>query len=228
MSTQHVVVHSSQLQLEVEEKGRALTCMRWGFRDLFSQRKLLLNCRYENLETYYRDFLGQRCILVADGYYEWKDSKPYAVKSLDEGVMFIGALFRHHEGEMEFSVITCPCTESMFWLHDRQPAMIDEADIDPWLDPEISFDDAVKCLKTVEASKSSIYQVPDVVNSIKNNTPDCLVPLQEYVARQKATGISRFFQPANSQTQPKAQTQMDKKPTKHVRIEEPQKRKKTL
>lgn len=209
LSTQHIIVHSSQLEIDVPEACNVLTSMRWGFRNLFTQRKLLLNARYENLGTYYRDFLTQRCILVVDGYFEWKVKKPYAVRPASTDVLMIAGLFRFNEEENEFSVVTCPCSESMFWLHDRQPAIIEEADMNRWLDPTISFNEVSDCLKTPPSTWFTIYEVPELVNSIKNDIPDCLTPAREFSAKQKAKGIIKYFQPIPLQAKKHVPTAVD-------------------
>lgn len=207
LTKQHIVV----AEVAEEASVRVLTSMQWGFRDLFSQRKLLLNARYENLATYYRKFLGQRCVLVADGYFEWKDNKPYAVKPVGEELLFIAALFRENEGQFEFSVITVPCCTSMQSLHERQPALLELSDFDTWLDPSLSFESAKNCLKAQEANLFEVYEVPPLVSSIKANSAECLMPAQEYRERQKREGIGRYFQPlAHERKEP--QDQKRKKP----------------
>ena len=57
-----------------------------------------------------------------------------------------------------------------------------------------------------------------MVNSIKNDSPDTILPLEEYQAKQKASGIMRFYRPA--QKRKEKETSIEE-PTKKPKLSEP-------
>jgi len=89
----------------------------------------------------------------------------------DKKMFLFAALYakRHHnDQEVEtYTIITVDSGKKLSWLHDRQPAILDNEDkLRLWLDPSISFDEAVRAIETVDEG-IQYYEVSDVVNSIK-------------------------------------------------------------
>jgi putative SOS response-associated peptidase YedK len=92
----------------------------------------------------FRDaFKRHRCIVPASGYYEWlkrPDGKqPYFISAADRGVLSLAGLWdqwRNPEtGELMTSctIIVTDANELTGTIHNRMPAVLDNADVRPWL-----------------------------------------------------------------------------------------------
>jgi len=77
---------------------------------------------------------GQRCLVVTDGFYEWKkpEKQPYAVAMADKSHMV-----------MSCTIITCPLIGT---LHDRMPVILAEEDWAEWLGEEPAMPEEIKAL----------------------------------------------------------------------------------
>ena len=68
-------------------------------------------------------------------------------------------------------------------IHDRMPVFLNEHTKSLWLNPEVSFK---QCFKEIMAAKVyeglSFYEVGELVNSVKYDTPDVILPRAEYEA----------------------------------------------
>lgn len=134
--------------------GVAPVQCRWGLVPFFSKaidrRFLCTNARSETVATTpsYRDpFKRRRCLIPADGYYEWTGEKGKKVKWLftradGKPMMFPGlwdsATIPNAEGEPErlesFTMLTCAPGPDQANYHDRQPVILEREDWGTWLD----------------------------------------------------------------------------------------------
>jgi putative SOS response-associated peptidase YedK len=62
-------------------------------------------------------------------------------------------------------------------VHDRMPVMLMPDDYDRWLDPAMTIDDLRALLKPYDPNLMKAYEVSRAVNSVKNDTPECVEPL---------------------------------------------------
>ena len=137
--------------------------IRWGLVPFFSKaidrRFLCTNARSETVATTpsYRDpFKRRRCLIPADGYYEWTGETPKGTRGAANGkktkwlftradgrpMMFPGlwdsATVPNAEGEPErlesFTMLTCAPGPDQANYHDRQPVILERADWGTWLD----------------------------------------------------------------------------------------------
>src|SRR5689334_22782050 len=135
---------------------RRLDLLRWGLvRPKTSAPGGLAMVRAESLATrasFAAAFRGRRCLLLADGFYEWrrtgKRSFPHYFHRA-AGAPFVTAGIwypappREGEGPVSLdscAVITRPARAPVDAVHDRMPALLAAEHLDAWLDP--SFDDA--------------------------------------------------------------------------------------
>jgi putative SOS response-associated peptidase YedK len=91
---------------------------------------------------------GQRCLVVTDGFYEWKtldpkgkQKQPYAIAMADGPMVMAGLWARWknpQSGEevLSCTIITCPPNDVMAELHDRMPVILPESDWSKWLGEE--------------------------------------------------------------------------------------------
>ncbi|CAG0914941.1 unnamed protein product [Notodromas monacha] len=98
-----------------------------------------------------------------------------------------------HPEIYSFSAITVPCHESVEFVHDRMPAILEGQDaIDLWLDPNVPAEKAVKSLKA--CGNLAYHKVSQFCNNIHNDSVVCVRPLTESTTRigNQAT-ITNFF-----------------------------------
>lgn len=135
--------------------------------------------------------------MTVNGYYEWDETnpnklKPYIIKSEEEGeLLYLACLYNNafHEkiGESynHFVVLTMNAASSLEKIHHRMPVFLNEKTKEMWLDPNCKFQDVFKEIiesRHYQDGGLTFYQVGEIVNSIKNDTPDCILTKAEYEA----------------------------------------------
>lgn len=172
---------------------RRLRLMRWGLvpswaKDAKAGYKTI-NARAETMmqKPLFKALLkGKRCLVLADGYYEWRkqspDKKPlrYVLKSR-EPFAFAGLWDLWHGAEggelLTFTIVTTRANELIQPAHDRMPVMLKPEHEQAWLDPK--FTDAERLSGMLEPYPSELmegYQVSSACNSPACEGPECIEP----------------------------------------------------
>jgi putative SOS response-associated peptidase YedK len=189
------VAPTNEVPVVVQQGSRRLISCRWGFvpawaKDMSSSYKMI-NARAESLtgkSSFRKAFEQQRCLVVADGFYEWRKEgkvrKPMYIR-LKSGEPFGMAglynVWHSPEGEdiCTCTIITTDANELVRPVHDRMPVIAAKSDFDPWLDPRTGdFEKLKGILKPCAAETLEIYEVTPEVNSPKNNSPENIEPLK--------------------------------------------------
>ncbi|HMP99057.1 MAG TPA: SOS response-associated peptidase [Cyclobacteriaceae bacterium] len=119
-----------------------------------------------------------RCIIPADGYYEWKASGkksriPYRVCLNNKEAFSFAGIWEEYETEEgdvhTFTIITTLANASVAEMNDRMPVIFDKQQEKVWLDPNTSESDLINLLKPIAAEKLFSYTVSPRVNNTKNN-----------------------------------------------------------
>ncbi|MBN2331272.1 MAG: SOS response-associated peptidase [Candidatus Aenigmarchaeota archaeon] len=143
-------------------------------------------------------FFGRRCLVIADGFYEWEKEGgakvPYYVRLKDRPVFGFAGLWdqwKSPEGAVikSCAIITVWPNEFMKGIHDRMPAILPKSSEPAWLDPENKEkSDLLSLLRPCDSSSMEAYQVSNAVNDPLNNSEDCIKPVP-----RKDRGLSKFF-----------------------------------
>jgi len=175
------------------DRRRALTAYRWGLIPSWAKdpkiASRLFNARSETVATSgaFRDsFRKRRCIVPADGFYEWKrdgsDRQPYLIRRADGGPLALAGLWsawRDPETDQTrrtFTILTTTPNELMATLHDRMPVLLEPRDWALWLDPELTdVGELHGLLGPTPDDPLEAYPVRPLVNSVRNNGPELLV-----------------------------------------------------
>jgi putative SOS response-associated peptidase YedK len=192
-------VAPSQPVLTIRQDGRApvrkLSRMRWGLIPSWSKDPSsgygTINARSETVATTpsFRDpFKSQRCLVPADGFYEWKregkTKQPYCFE-LDEGKLFAFAglwdRWRDPQGNVVESctILTTTPNSLLADIHDRMPVILRPDNYTLWLDP--AFRDLAsvsRMLRPFEPALMRRYPVSTRVNQVENDDADCAKPLE--------------------------------------------------
>ncbi len=170
---------------------KRLGSMRWGFVPTAAKDSKLapINARAETLSTspIFRDaFRRHRCLVVADGFYEWrKDGRrktPFFVRlrsSRPFGFAGIWSLRRTEVGARSATcaIVTCPPNELMATIHNRMPVILPPGARDRWLDPSAGEAELRGLIVPLPAEDLEAYEVSTLVNSPRNDSPECVRPI---------------------------------------------------
>ncbi|HEX5189508.1 MAG TPA: SOS response-associated peptidase [Streptosporangiaceae bacterium] len=181
------------------QPARQLRVVRWGLvpswaKDI-SIGSRMINARAETVSekpAYRRAFASRRCLLPADGYYEWQappagtkaPKQPYFICRPDHGVLaFAGIYELWRDRSMPkddpaawlwtAAVITTSAPDELGEIHDRMPMVIAPGSWSDWLDPDNTDAADVRALLAPAAATGLIsYPVSLAVNSVRNNGPE--------------------------------------------------------
>jgi putative SOS response-associated peptidase YedK len=145
---------------------------RWWTRD----KRGLINIQFETLrdkKTFRKDLTERRCLVLADGFYEWQGDKgnktPYYIRlASGEPFAFAGVcednVLADHPMQT-FAVITTAPSALMAKIHHRMPVILKRDDERRWLHPETSPAEALAILEhPVSADVMEAYPVSTAVN----------------------------------------------------------------
>ncbi len=182
--------------VRVREDGRHLDYLRWGLvprwaKDLRIGSKMI-NARAETVATknsFRSAFAKRRCIVTADGFYEWKRLDPktkhpmYIHRADGDPLAFAGLYERWTDAENLREIHTCTIitttpNEMMAEIHDRMPVLLSPQQWDEWLDPANADTESLqRLLVPAPDALLTSYAVSTEVNSVKNNNADLLAPI---------------------------------------------------
>jgi len=152
----------------------------------------LINARAETLAekpAFRGSYRHKRCLILADGFYEWKSlagkktKTPYFIHMQDRRIFAMAGLWDHWEGPEGSSVNTCTIittspNELMGSIHDRMPVILHTRDFAKWLDPAPQTPENLQpLLKPYPADEMSAYAVSTLVNKATNDLPELVVPV---------------------------------------------------
>ena len=184
--------------------ARVLDVFRWGLVPHWAKTPKvgykMINARAETAATsnaYKKALKLRRCLVVADGFYEWavanpeepKRKVPFYFRRADGQPITFAGLYetwwdksRSAEPDPESYLQTCVIMTTdagpdMAGVHDRMPVIIEPADRDRWLDPEVQDTDVVADLLRPAAAGTLVrHPVTTEVNSTRNDGPQLLEP----------------------------------------------------
>jgi putative SOS response-associated peptidase YedK len=153
----------------------------------------LINARGETVAekpSFRGSFKYKRCLILADGFYEWKANSgkktktPYFIHMKDRKPFALAGLWDSWEGPDGSSIKTCTIitttpNELMEHLHDRMPVILHPRDYAKWLDvsPQTP-ENLLPLIKPFPADEMSAYRVSTLVNKPANDSPELLVPVE--------------------------------------------------
>ena len=158
--------------------GKTLELYEWGLTPEWSKKiekfSPLINARKETLLekiTFKNLIKTSRCIVVADGYYEWKREenikKPFYFTNENNGLMFFAAIFLNNQ----FCIITREATEKVSVIHHREPVIINQSQINNYLNIK---KDAISVLNAIKPPSLKFHEISKDVNNPINNDPSLL------------------------------------------------------
>ncbi|HET8960299.1 SOS response-associated peptidase [Nocardioides sp.] len=190
-----------------EPPERQLRVLRWGLVPSWAKDPAIgnrmINARMETVATkpaYRRAFASRRCLLPADGYFEWYPTEektkagkprkqPFFIRPRDGGILAMAGLYeiwkdptRDEDDPERFrwscTVLTTEAEDTLGRIHDRMPLMVEPDRWSSWLDPGVSGkDDLLSLLVPAAPGRLEAFPVSRAVGNVKNNGPELVEPI---------------------------------------------------
>lgn len=176
----------------VQDDKRVLRMMKWGLVPHWAKEPgigyKMINARAEGIEekpSFRTPFRKRRCLVIANGFYEWKklDPKtkvPYLIRLRSGKPFAFAGLWEKWDKGPEpletFTIITTENNELIEPIHNRMPVILHEKDESLWLDPELKDPEKlIPLLKPYPSEEMELYEVSTIVNSPRNDVPECIL-----------------------------------------------------
>ena len=171
--------------------------MKWGYQ--IPKFKLLINARVEtaHLKKRFIPFLkSNRCVVIIEGYFEWKDKTPYCFHPSKKGHDHI-YLASFYTQTKDVVILTRQAKENLNKIHNRMPVILSEDLLDLWLNTDNKYMDFID-KKILHESNSAyedlkFYKLAPYVNKIKNKDVKCLMTKENYMKHLDSVGIKKYF-----------------------------------
>lgn len=189
-----------------EPPQRQLRVLTWGLVPSWAKDasigNRLINARMETVAekpAYKRAFATRRCLLPADGYFEWYPTRettkagkprkqPFFVRPRDHGILAMAGLYeiwrdpaKADDAPDRFrwscTVITTDAEDALGDIHERMPLMVDRERWGAWLDPRAQGAELLDLLEPAAPGRLEAYPVSALVSNVRNNGPELLEPL---------------------------------------------------
>lgn len=166
------VFPTNNIPVIYSHNGRnVLSAAKWGFPSYKSSRAII-NARAESVHEkpmFRNAFISNRCIIPANGYYEWltredKTKTKYLISVRGKRLFFMAGLYKMFTDKdrnpyAAITIITTEASEDISFIHDRMPVILQDEAISAWLDKNNTDIDLLKSLLVPFSSAFSITRV---------------------------------------------------------------------
>jgi len=189
------VAPTQPVSIVIDPVNRNLEWARWGlvpsWADDPSVGSRFINARSETITekpTFRRSFASQRCLIIADGFYEWKRPKsgngrsiPYFFRRQDQkpfAFAGIWEIWRSKEGQelRSCSIITCAANSTVAPIHERMPVILNSENIWAWLEKH-GRTELLSMLVPYPPDLMTTYPVSSMVNRPELDKPELILPV---------------------------------------------------
>jgi putative SOS response-associated peptidase YedK len=146
-----------------------------------------INARSETIESraaFREAFSNRRCIVPADGFYEWSGPRsarqPHWIHRRDGQLLLFAGVFEEWQqrgapAETTFTILTCPANSTMARLHDRMPVILSDREADDWMNPRAADAHSLKrLLRPLSEDLLETRMVSPLVNNVHKEGPELL------------------------------------------------------
>lgn len=192
------------------EPVRQLREVRWGLVPSWAKDasigSRMINARAETVAekpAFRKAFAARRCIVPADGYFEWYDAshqagqqsgrgkpkkQPFFIRPDDGSVLAMAGLYeiwrdrtRPEDDPEAFrwtcTVMTTEATDDLGRIHDRMPLLVDRSAREEWLDPRHAIADLASLVTPAQQGGLTAFPVSTAVGNVANNGPHLVDPI---------------------------------------------------
>ena len=161
------------------KNGNTLEALKWGLIPGWAKDKdfkALINARLETIDekiSFKKLIKNFRCIVVADGFYEWKrgdkEKIPYYFIREDKKPIFFAGIYNSDQ----YCIITEEASDNVKEVHHRQPVIISQSDVNRYLNLELS---GSSFLKEIKKPNLIFHEISKDVNKPSNNIASLIQP----------------------------------------------------
>jgi len=182
-----------------EPPVRSLEVAKWGLVPSWAKDPgigaKMTNARSETVASkpsFRKAFASQRCLVPADGYYEWYTSTevtssgrpaklPFYIHAADGATLAMAGLYEWWRAPDNSWLLTCcvltkQATQGLIQIHDRMPVMVAHTHWNWWLDSSVNID--IEPLLDPSLVPLVAYPVSTAVNNARNSGPELMQPLE--------------------------------------------------
>ena len=152
----------------------AVEQMQWGIHGRINARAESVSSRSQR----------NRCIIFADGFYEWRDKRPTYFQLRNAEPFAFAGIWNSLEGsEAQCSIITTEPNDLVRPIHDRMPVILPDDALDVWLgESDLPTDVLRAMLWPYQAESMTARSASGRLNNARYDAPDVLVdddPVQQ-------------------------------------------------
>ncbi|MEM9368301.1 MAG: SOS response-associated peptidase, partial [Planctomycetota bacterium] len=153
----------------------------------------MVNARSETVATkpaFRAAFASRRCVVPADGYYEWNQEpdgkQPYFMHRKDQSGFFMAGLWEQNlqlskvrdTPLISCTILTTRPNAQTAAIHDRMPVILSLEDAHRWmtLDARSNRQMLLDMLRPADDAYLDVSRVSRRVNSVRNDDPACILP----------------------------------------------------
>ena len=192
------VIANTQINTDGHPEKRQVEFFHWGLIPSWAKDpkigNRMINARSETLAekpSFRSAYRRRRCLILADGYYEWKQipgdrrKQPIYIRLQSQKPFALAGLWEiwQPEGTAEplrsCTIITCPPNAFLEKIHHRMPVILPQYAYSEWLAPEPkSVDELQPFLVPYTNEEMEAYPVSTFVNRPINDSPECIAPFE--------------------------------------------------
>lgn len=165
-------------------KKHRIGLLKWGFVPPFTMKEQVgfINAKSETIfdkPSFKNAAMKQRCIILADGFYEWKtdDKQPYHIQTDSKMFAMAGIWNSYNDSKGKrvntVAIVTTEANALMQSIHERMPVILTKESEKIWLNP-YSTQDELKEVLTPFKSEMKMHPVSKKVNSAKVNEKELI------------------------------------------------------
>jgi putative SOS response-associated peptidase YedK len=122
------IAPTQKIAIILDKEPEKLQLAEWGI-------GRMINTRSDSLEKGKFKSL-KRCLIPADGFYEWKSSLPFYYTLKDKSVFAFAGVYEDKKDGIRASIVTTEANSLVRKVHDRMPAMLERKEEKTWLRKE--------------------------------------------------------------------------------------------
>ena len=193
LTTSFNIAPTQDVACLINDGEKKIVTFKWGLVPSWAKDPSIgykmINARSETVaeKPSYRNALKKRrCIIVADGFYEWKHvdkiKTPYFIHLKDNIPFGFAGLYEHWEdteGKVidSCTIITTDANDLVKSIHNRMPVILDKEQANKWIDMKLDSIEVLPYLTPYPPELMQMYEVSPLINSLKLNSPDCIKPV---------------------------------------------------
>jgi len=145
--------------------------MRWSYNPPWAKKPMnLINARSETLTEKPSFKMTKRCLILADGWYEWRrhgDTKQPYYFHMNNKIFSFAGIYTEYQEQKGCSIITREANEKLRNIHHRMPVLLKFNEGRDWLAGKNVFSSSL-------SERIQFYPVSTRVNSPQNNSEACI------------------------------------------------------